>query len=261
MLTARLTQFLGALTLVSALMFGTILSPVLAQTSPLPPLNVYAAVSLKNTMDRIAKDWTAQGHAVVLMNYGASSTLAQQIAAGAPADLFMSADLDWMDWLDARETIRSTQRRDLLGNELVLITRYDHPLSLTLEKGIDLSQALANGRLAIADPRIVPAGKYGKAALETLGLWDQVSNKLATAEHVRAVLNFVARGEAPLGIVYRTDMRADPLVRLVSVFPTGTHAPIIYPAAVIKQSVHPEAEAFLVYLSGQQARSQQDKQP
>ena len=234
----------------------------LAQTQPKPlptvqanPLQIYAAVSLKNALDRIAKDWAAQGHAPLVLNYAASSTLAQQIAAGAPADVFFSADLAWMDWLAARGMIRSGQRRLILGNDLVLISAAQSSLTLRLEQGANLRHALGDGLLAIADPRTVPAGKYGKAALVSLGLWDQVSDRLAPADHVRAVVQFVARGEAPLGIVYRTDLRAEPSLRLVAVFPTGTHEPIRYPAAVMMASTHPQAVDFLTYLEGAQAQA------
>ncbi len=250
-MAARLSAPWRFLILTLGLYMAGLAAPACAQTQP---LMVYAAASLKNALDDVAKDWTASGHGAVAINYAASSTLAQQIAADAPADLFVSADLDWMDWLQARGKLREGQRRVLLGNELVLITRASSPLTLRLEKGVSLSEALAGGRLAIADPRVVPAGKYGKAALEHLGLWDQVAASLAPAEHVRAVLNFVARGETPLGIVYRTDLRAEPKVRLLAPFPKGSHPPILYPAAVVTPSRHPEAVAFLTYLSSMQAQ-------
>ena len=248
---ARISALLRLFILTLGLSLARFAAPACAQPQP---LMVYAAASLKNALDDVAKDWTASGHGAVVINYAASSTLAQQIAADAPADLFFSADLDWMDWLQARGKVREGQRRILLGNELVLITTASSPLTLRLEKGVSLSEALAGGRLAIADPRLVPAGKYGKAALENLGLWDQVSSALAPTEHVRAVLNFVARGETPLGIVYRTDLRAEPKVRLLAPFPKGSHPPILYPAAVITPSRHPEAVAFLTYLASMQAQ-------
>jgi molybdate transport system substrate-binding protein len=248
---ARISALLRLFILTLGLSLAGLLAPACAQPQP---LMVYAAASLKNALDDVAKDWTASGHGAVVINYAASSTLAQQIAADAPADLFFSADLDWMDWLQARGKVREGQRRVLLGNELVLITTASSPLTLRLEKGVSLSEALAGGRLAIADPRLVPAGKYGKAALEHLGLWDQVSSALAPTEHVRAVLNFVAWGETPLGIVYRTDLRAEPKVRLLAPFPKGSHPPILYPAAVVTPSRHPEAVAFLTYLASTQAQ-------
>ena len=210
---------------------------------------------MKNALDAIAKDWAQDGHAAVVLNYAASSTLAQQIAADAPADLFFSADMGWMDWLETRGKVRQDQRRLLLGNELVLIAGAQNPISLRLEKGTDLHRALNGGRLAMADPRAVPAGKYGKAALEFLGVWEQVAQAIAPTEHVRAVLNFVARGEAPLGIVYRTDVQAEPRVRIVAVFPETSHPPILYPVAVVTHATHPEAAAFLAYLSTPQARA------
>ena len=256
MILARLLATFRLVILVLALFTMGLVTPSAAQTpSRSAPLTVYAAASLKSAMDAIARDWAFQGHAPVVMNYAASSTLAQQLAADAPADLFFSADLDWMDWLEARGKIRQGQRRLLVGNELVLVAGTHNPVALRLERGADLHQALAGGRLAMADPRAVPAGKYGKAALEFLGLWDQVAQDIAPAEHVRAVLNFVARGEAPLGLVYRTDMRADPAVRLVATFPEASHPPIRYPVAVLMQSTHQDAEAFLTYLTSPSAQA------
>ena len=256
MILARLRLVYHAILLALVLGAAGLTGPAAAQPAPpQTPLLVYAAASLKNAMDMIARDWTQEGHAPAAMNYAASSTLAQQIAADAPADLFFSADLDWMEWLEKRGKIRPNQHKLLLGNELVLIASPQNPIRLSLEKGLNLHQALGGGRLAMADPRQVPAGKYGKAALEALGLWDQVAKDIAPAEHVRAVLNFVVRGETPLGIVYRSDLRAEPAVCLVATFPDTSHAPIRYPVAVVAHTRHPEAEAFLAYLASPAART------
>ena len=228
--------------------------PARSQTAT-KPLMVFAAVSLKTALDEIGKDWSAQGHAPVVMTYAASSTLAQQILAGAPADLFIAADLDWMDWLSARGAIRSDQRQIIAGNRLALITHQDNPASLSLDDPRNLLAALGQGRLALADPRSVPAGKYGKAALDALGIWGQLADRIIPADHVRAVVTFVARKEAPLGIVYLSDVRADPALKLVALFPEATHPPILYPAAVIAQTKQVEAAAFLAFLTSPSAQS------
>jgi molybdate transport system substrate-binding protein len=249
--------------LLAILRFALLLLPLvqaetaLAQSTTITsqPLMVFAAASLKNALDEIGRDWTAQGHAPVSMTYAASSTLAQQIMADAPADLFLSADLDWMDWLAARGKIKPDQRRILLGNRLVLITQARNPVSVSFETKNQLVDALGQGRLALADPRVVPAGKYGKAALESLGLWEQLAAKIVPADHVRAVVTFVARGEAPFGIVYHSDVKADPAIRQVAVFPDASHPPIRYPAAVISRSTHQEAAEFLAYLESPRAQA------
>ena len=188
------------------------------------------------------------------MSYAASSALAKQIEAGAPADLFISADVEWMDYLQQRRLIKPDTRRNLLRNRLVLIAPADSQVSLNIAPGFPLAIVLGSGRLAMANPDAVPAGKYGKASLEALGVWRAVQSKVASTENVRAALVLVSRGEAPLGIVYRTDAAADPKVRVVGVFPENTHPPIIYPIAVTVDG-KPAAATFLSWLNTPEAHA------
>jgi molybdate transport system substrate-binding protein len=211
---------------------------------------VFAAASLKNALDAIAGDWRRETGKHATISYAASSTLAKQIENGAPADLFISADRDWMDFLEHSNLIDAKSRVDLLGNRLVLIAPKDSKIDLLIRPGFDLAGALGGGRLAMADPASVPAGLYGKAALETLGVWPSVASRIAAAENVRAALLLVARGEAPLGIVYQTDAAAEPGVRVVATFPPGTHPPIVYPMALTAASANPDAPALAAYLRG-----------
>jgi molybdate transport system substrate-binding protein len=187
--------------------------------------------------------------------YAASSALARQIEAGAPATLFISADQEWMDYLASRDLVDVNTRVDLLSNQLVLIAPDAVPVRLEIGPGFPLAEALGTGRLAVADPSAVPAGRYARAALMALGVWTTVAHRLAPAEHVRAALLFVARGEAPLGIVYATDARAEPRVRVVGVFPPGTHPPIVYPAAVLRAAADATARRLLASLSSPSARA------
>ncbi len=212
-------------------------------------ITVFAAASLKNALDEIASVSSTK----TVISYGASSSLAKQIVNGAPADVFVSADLDWMDYLDKKGLIAPGTRRNVLRNRLVLICPASTPVKLEPVPGFPIAAALGSGRLALADPASVPAGLYAKAALEKLGVWKQVSGRIAGAENVRAALALVARGEAPLGIVYRTDALEEPRVAVAGVFPDGTHPPIVYPAAALRDS-RPQALAFLAFLSGPQAK-------
>jgi molybdate transport system substrate-binding protein len=211
---------------------------------------VFAAASLKNALDEVAAGYPGTKPAI---SYGASSALAKQIESGAPAQLFLCADLDWMDYLEKKGLLAPGTRRNLLGNELVLVAPARQPAKLQPAPGFPIGKALGNGRLALADPSAVPAGKYAKAALEKLGVWDQVSGRIAAAENVRAALALVARGEAPLGVVYRTDAAVDRAVVVAGVFPDDTHPPIIYPAAALK-GAKPDALAFLRFLGGAAAK-------
>ena len=207
---------------------------------------VFAAASLKPALDRIlaSPEVTAIGN--VKASYAASSQLARQIESGAPAALFISADQDWMDWLSARHLIVAGTRADLVGNTLVLVAPKDNTTRLAIVPGFDLIGALGNdGRLALAEPNSVPAGKYAKAALTTLGVWSSIESRIVAADNVRAALNFVARGEAPLGIVYRSDAVSEPAVRIVATFPDATHAPIVYPAAIVAGHDSPTASKLL----------------
>jgi molybdate transport system substrate-binding protein len=195
-------------------------------------LLVFAAASLTDVLEEVDTAFTASTGLAVKASYAASAVLAKQIEAGAPADVFFSADLEWMNYLDQRGLLRRGSRRDLLGNALVLIAPADSPVQLKITPGFDLVQALAGGRLSIGDPDFVPAGQYAHAALTRLGLWERVSDRLVRAENVRAALAYVARGEAPLGIVYQTDAQAEKRVRVVAIFPADSHPPIIYPLAL-----------------------------
>lgn len=223
--------------------------PALAQQ-----VTVFAAASLTDALDRIAADWSGEtGHDVV-MSYAGSPALARQIQAGAPADLFISASTDWMDALEASGDIRPGTRRDLLGNSLVLIA-HGPARPVTIDAELDLPGLLAGGRLSMAMVDSVPAGVYGKAALTHLGLWDAVAPMVAQSENVRTALAFVARDEAPLGIVYATDAVRQADVSVIGTFPHESHAPITYPAALTAQSDNPEAQAFLDYLASDAARA------
>jgi molybdate transport system substrate-binding protein len=208
---------------------------------------VFAAASLKNALDEVA----AAAPAKPVISYGASSALARQIESGAPADVFISADLDWMDYVEKKGLIVAGTRKNLLGNRLVLIAPAKQPVHVTLGPGVDLR--LGRGRMALAEPNSVPAGKYAKAAFQKLGVWDQVASKVAPADNVRAALLLVARGEAPLGVVYQTDAKAEPSVMVAGVFPADSHPPIVYPAAALKGARN-SAGAFLELLSSPQAR-------
>jgi molybdate transport system substrate-binding protein len=216
-------------------------------------ITVFAAASLKNALDDAAKLYQAKTGEKVVVSYAGSSALAKQIESGAPADIFFSADLDWMDYLQEKNLIDVASRHTLLGNTLVLIAPKDSTVSLTIDKNFPLLQALgSDGKLAMASVDSVPAGKYGKAALTSLGVWDQVAPRVAQAENVRAALAFVARKEAPLGIVYGTDAKSEPAVRVVGVFPADSHPKILYPVA-LTASAKPEARAFLEFLLSSEA--------
>jgi molybdate transport system substrate-binding protein len=215
-------------------------------------VTVFAAASLTDALNAVGHAYEAKTGGHVVFSFAASSALARQIESSAGADVFLSADSDWMDYLDNKGLIAHATRHDLLGNHLVLISPADLNISMKIKPHFDLAGALGNGRLSIADPASVPAGKYGRAALTALGVWDSVADHLAPAENVRVALAYVARGEAPLGIVYTTDALSEPKVRIVDTFPDSTHAPIVYPAALTKDA-KPQACAFLDFLSGPEA--------
>jgi molybdate transport system substrate-binding protein len=236
-----------------ALLFATLLPAVGAPAErPREPLLVFAAASLTDVLSELQQLWRKSSGAPVKLSFAASSMLARQIEAGGRADLFISADQQWMDYLATRGLIDSASRRNLAGNSLVLIAATRSSASrdesrLELGRGLDLAKALGGGRLAIADPDTVPAGRYARRALESLGLWNQASVRLARADNVRAALLFVARGESPLGIVYATDAQIEPNVRVLATFPDNSHEPITYPAAATA-SAGPDAAAFLAFL-------------
>ena len=213
------------------------------------PLVIFAAASLKTALDEIL---AGQG---VRISYGASNLLARQIEQGAPADLYFSADLDWMDYLAGKGLIRVGSRIDLLGNRLALIAPKNTPQSMKLVPGVDLSQALGrDGRLAMANVEAVPAGKYGRAALQWLGAWEAVRSRLAQTDNVRAALALVARREAPLGVVYASDAVAEPTVQVLGLFPEASHPPIVYPVAITQASRHPGAASMIDRLRGPAAQ-------
>ena len=220
-----------------------------------PKLIVFAAASLKDALDEANALYQRDKGQDTATSYAASSTLAKQIEAAAPADVFISADLDWMDYLAKRNLIKPETRANLLGNRLVLIAPVASSGKLSIAPNFPLAQALGNGRLAIADPNGVPAGRYGKAALESLGVWSSVADRLAPAENVRATLALVSRGEAPLGIVYQTDANSNKGVQIVGTFPENTHPAIIYPIAVVASSTNPGASGYVAFLKSSAART------
>ena len=231
-----------------------------AQAQP-KELVIFAAASLKNALDEAAAAWVREtGKPAPKISYAASNALARQIEQGAPADLFLSADLHWMDYAAGKNLIRPETRVTLLANRIALIAPSDSTANIALAPGVDLAAALGDGRLAMANVDSVPAGKYGKAALEKLGGWDKIKDKVAQADNVRAALLLVSRGEAPLGIVYATDAAAEPKVKVLATFPEDSHPPILYPVAVTKASTHPDAAGFLIYLRGSGPRATFEKQ-
>ena len=249
--------------MLAMLSLATMLPPGLpgrdADAQPRPVL-VFAAASLKNALDDIAAQYERETGRKVTISYAASPALAKQVESAAPADLFISADLDWMDYLQSRNLIKVDTRANMLGNRLVLVGSKDNYTTITIGPGFPLTELLGNGRLAMADPKSVPAGKYGRAALESLGVWQAVEPRVAAAENVRAALALVSRGEAPLGIVYQTDAAADPNVRIVGTFPENTHPPIIYPVALIGASTNTDAPSFLAFLKSPGAKGLWEKQ-
>lgn len=247
----RLPRVLAGM-LVSCLMLGSCAKP------PEPrPLNVFAAASLKESMDIAASRYRDETGTRVRVSYAGSSALARQIAEAAPADVFVCADLDWMDWLQQRGLVDADSRRELLGNTLVLVAPAASTApEIRLDARTDLLPLLGpDGRIAVALTDSVPAGKYAKAALQSLGLWTGVEPHLAETENVRAALLLVARGEAPLGIVYGSDAKAEPKVKVLATFGTDTHPAIVYPVARVAASPHPAALGFVHWLQTSTARS------
>jgi len=238
------------------ILWGAAFSPASAEDKTLV---VFAAASMKNALDDIDAAFTARTGIKVTASYAASSTLAKQIEQGAPADIFVSADTDWMDYATGKKTINESTRVNLLGNSIVLIapkdSRIDH---VTIGQGFDLAKLVGDGKVATGDVKSVPVGKYAKAALEKLGAWQAAEPKFAMAESVRAALTLVARGEAALGIVYSTDAKVEPGVKIVGTFPPDSHPAIIYPVAATA-TAKPEAKAYLDYLHSQAAKTVLEK--
>lgn len=233
----------------TCLLFALALAPVAAKAAD---VTVFAAASLTNAMQALAQQWREAGRGEIRLSFAASSALARQIEQGAAADIFASADERWMDYLAERNLIVPSSRTSALGNTLVLIapsTSAQGPV--TVGSGLDLGALLGpQGRIAVGDPAHVPAGRYAQQALESLGLWQAASPRLARADNVRAALLFVERGEAPLGIVYGTDAAISDRVRVIGTFPAGSHRPISYPFALTTRGERPEARAFLTFLTG-----------
>src|SRR5215510_1912495 len=243
----RLAGFLFALVLC-----GCLNSPAAAEDKT---LTVFAAASMKNALDDIDAAFTAKTGVKVSASYAASSTLAKQIEQGAPADIFVSADTDWMDYAVGKKTINEPTRINLLGNSIVLIAPKDSKIdNVTIGQGFDLAKLAGDGKIPTGDVKSVPVGKYAKAALEKLGAWQAAEPKFAMADSVRAALTLVARGEAALGIVYSTDAKVEPGVKIVGTFPPDSHPAIIYPVAATA-TAKPEAVAYLAYLRSMTAKA------
>lgn len=228
------------------------LAPALAQEQ----ITVFAAASLKNALDDTNAAFTKATGVKVVASYEASSALAKQIEAGAPADIFISADLRWMDYAAGKKLIKPDTRLNLLGNKLVLIAPKDSKIDhVAIAKGFDIAKLAGDGRIAVADVKAVPAGLYAKAALTSLGSWAAAEPKLAQAENVRATLAFVARGETPVGIVYETDAKIEPKVKIVGVFPDDSYPPVTYPAAATSAGTNAAAARYLSFLRGAAAKA------
>jgi molybdate transport system substrate-binding protein len=212
------------------------------------PVTVFAAASLTDVLKAAAANWQGKGHGPVVLSFGSSSVIARQVEAGAPADIFASADEKWMKYLNDKSLIAADTVHRPIGNDLVLVAPADSKTSVAIAPGFDLAGALAGGRLSIGDPKGVPAGTYAKQALTKLGVWDSVQAQTAPAENVRAALALVQRGEAPLGIVYATDARGVKGVKVVGTFPDDSHDPIVYPVGIVAGHDRPEVKAFLDFL-------------
>jgi molybdate transport system substrate-binding protein len=223
-----------------------------APDAPRPPI-VFAAASMKTALDEVAAAWKAASGKTVSISYASSATLAKQIAQGAPPDIFISADLKWMDYLEKEKLIRAETRRNRFGNKLVLIEPSDADIKIEITKGFELAGAAGDGKIAVCAIDSCPAGIYAKEALESLGVFAGVEPKLAQVDNVRTALTLVSRGEAKLGIVYATDAKSDPSVKVIGTFPESSHSPIVYPVAMIASSTNSDAEFFLAYLSSQAA--------
>lgn len=231
------------------LLIAVSLAPMAARAQDDAGLTVFAAASLKEALDEAAAAYRKQTGTPVRVSYAASSALARQIEQGAPADVFFSADLEWMDYLQQRNRLDVATRRSLLGNRLVLIAPKASRAQVDLKRPATLLAALGDGRLAVGQTRTVPAGKYARASLQSLSLWSSVSRRLAESESVRAALMLVARGETPLGIVYASDAKAEPDVRVVATFPEDSHPPIVYPVAALRGARAAQAARFVQWLA------------
>ncbi|MBS0233118.1 MAG: molybdate ABC transporter substrate-binding protein [Proteobacteria bacterium] len=242
--------------LVGLILLSAFLVEAQAQKAETTTMTIFAAASLRNALDDAAKAFEKNTGDKVVISYAGSSALAKQIEQGAPADIFISADLDWMDYVAKAKLIKNDTRFNLLGNRLVLIAPKDSTVAVKIAKDFPLATILGDNHIAMADVKSVPAGKYGSAALKKLGVWSSVKPKVAQAANVRAALALVAQGEAPLGIVYETDAAAEPKVKIVGVFPDDTHPPIIYPIAITAATKNADAaKAFIDYLKTPDAQA------
>jgi molybdate transport system substrate-binding protein len=237
-------------TILLALALACCALPAMGQT----PITIFAAASLKNALDEVAAKFTASTGTRLKISYAGSMMLARQIEQGAPADLFISADQEVMDYAAEQKLIRAETRQNLLGNRLVVIAPANAPMTELALTPQALAQALATGRLATGDVSSVPAGKYAKQALQKLGLWAVAEPRLAMSDNVRTAMTFVSRGEAPLGIVYASDAASDPGVKIIARFPEGSHEPIVYPLAQTASSNHRGLPALIAFLRSQEAR-------
>jgi molybdate transport system substrate-binding protein len=240
-------------TLFKSLAFGLLSS--LCSLGLAADITVFAAASLKESLDENVKTFAAKTGHRVRVSYAGSNALARQIENGAPADLFLSADEEWMDYVAQKNLIVAATRKNLLVNTLVLVAPADSDAKLVIAPGFGLAAALKGGRLALANPDSVPIGKYAKAALTSLGIWNDVEKSLTRSENVRASLVLVARGEAPLGIVYATDAKVEPRTRVVDTFAANLHPPVIYPGAIVAGKLNPATQSLLDYLAGPEARA------
>ncbi len=251
-MTLIMRRALNALALTLALACAAFPLAASGQTPSGGPV-IFAAASMKTALDAIAAAWTAKNGKSPSIVYGSSAVLAKQIEQGAPADIFISADVNWMDYLDKAKLIRADTRHNVLGNALVLIEPADSGVALKIEPGFDLAGAVGDGKIAVCTIASCPGGIYAKQSLEKLGIWDKVAPKLAQADNIRSALNLVSRGEAHFGIVYATDAKADPKVKVVDIFPESTHSPVVYPVAILEASKNSDATAFVAFLSSQAA--------
>jgi molybdate transport system substrate-binding protein len=235
--------------LLSAWLFALVsLAPAFgADADGKPVITVFAAASLTNALQDLGDEFTKETSITVKFSFAASSALARQIESGAPADVFFSADTDWMDYLQTHDLIQVKSRRDIVGNRLVLIAPITSTIKLKIEPNFPLATALGDKHLATGDPDSVPVGRYARAALTQLGIWKDVEGRVVRADNVRSALAFVDRGEAPLGIVYETDAQIDKNVRVVDVFPATSHPPIVYPVALTTKA-QPAAAKFVTFL-------------
>jgi molybdate transport system substrate-binding protein len=250
MFAVRLRKLLGPAMLAACCLLSM---PTRAADAQHQEVLVFAAASLTNVLDEIGTAYTRQTQQPVKFSYAASSALARQLEAGARADVFFSADLEWMDYAQARGLIDRATRRSVLGNRLALVAPTDSKIELKIAPGFALAAALGRGRLATGDPESVPVGKYARSALTALGVWDDVADRLVRADNVRSALAFIARGETPLGIVYETDAKIEKRVRVVDFFPADSHPPIVYPVAATARA-RPAARQFVEFLQSASAQ-------